>query len=306
MMLGSIRTRLTSGEFSLVMCLALSALVCVTGCGKVQIESAWCAREIKVDGRPDEWQGVTTYIKDSGIAVGAFNDRDNLYVCMSTGDPGIAGRMLRQGLTIWFDREGGKDKILGIRCPIGAEGEAPPRPIGGEGRQDGKRPQRARTASPDSIDMKEVFVKAAAKLEICRPGAEGVIRVENNGELGLEVGLGYLQGRYVYEMKVPLACSDLYPHGIGIDENQFIGAGFEIPKLEIAATMAKSDERGPMPSGGRPDGSSRPSGGVGGGRGRPGGGRGSMGGGRPGAARTAGDGAAGLELWIKIKLASAD
>jgi hypothetical protein len=275
------------------------------GCGKVKIESAWCAREIVADGQPDEWQGATTYIKETGVAVGVRNDRDNLYVCMSTGDPEIAGSMLRQGFTVWFDPEGGKEKVFGVRCPLGMSGEAPARPPGGEG----QRQPSQKTARPDSIDIKDMFAKSSAKIEIHRPDTEGVIRVENNGELGVKVGLGCLRGRYIYEIKVPLGGTDICPYGIGVDMGESIGAGFEIPKVEMAA-VGMSGGRESKPTGGGPGGD-MPGGGMGGGRGRPPGGGpggmgGGMGGGRSQGRQSAADAGAGLDLWTKIKLASAE
>ena len=104
----------------LILSLALSMMI---GCSTLQLESTWKDRDITLDGKGGEWLGAKYYFEDSAISVGLINDEQYLYVSMMTENPMIRAQIMRQGLIVWLDPEGGKNKTFGIKFPLGRQGE---------------------------------------------------------------------------------------------------------------------------------------------------------------------------------------
>jgi hypothetical protein len=122
--------------------LAGAALALVAGCGDIRLKSHWLDREIVVDGRLSEWEGLMTYVDQANIAFGLLNDDQNAYISLSTGDRINQSQILRRGLTVWLDGSGARQRTFGIRFPLGA------RPHGGPGEGKGRGP--IAEAGPDS------------------------------------------------------------------------------------------------------------------------------------------------------------
>ena len=213
-----------------------------------------------------------------------INDSDYLYVSLLTSLRSVVTHIVARGFTVWFDREGGKHKSFGIRCPIGDSFET------GDPSQFRELTQN-RDTSNDLI--LEKLQTSAEELEIIGPTADDVIRLFPSQVPGLEAALGHQDGRFVYELKVPLRLSEEHPYGIGFDESAQVGVGFETPETDM--DMMREAMPGKMPGG-------SPGGGGMGGRGMRGG---RMGGDRGPGGRS-NDMPEPLDLWAKVELASPD
>jgi hypothetical protein len=232
----------------------------LTGCNEIEIESVWRDREISVDGDAADWRGLTTYVEKGNIAVGVANDAEDLFVCLHSPTREVAGQIVLRGLTVWLDPEGGSGKHLGIRCPIGTCDMPKP---GGE--------------RMDSESMREMIVRlvdeAARRVELLGPD-DLIYGTFPTGDIrGLEVALGYHDGRIVYELKLPLEKTEERPYAVEVDWGKKLGIGFVTPEVDMEAMRESMRES----MGDRP-----PVGGSGRGGGRGGGGmRGGMPGGAP-------------------------
>jgi hypothetical protein len=220
-----------------------------------------------------------------------MNDSDYLYVSLSTSLRSVAAQIVARGFTVWFDGNGGKQKLFGIRCPIGAP-------------QEMNDLLRSREIMEDRDKFNDMILEklesSAEQFEIIGPAENDVARLFPSQAAGLEVGLGHQDGRFVYELKVPLRSTDQHPYGIGIDESPYVGVGFETPEIDSerareamggkmpGGDMAGRGQRGGRGGGGKRGGGMR-GGGVGGGRG--------SGGNSPSTPKR-------LELWTKVELAS--
>ncbi len=211
--------------------------------------------KIVVDGVAEEWQGALSFIEDEELFVGFINDHTYLYVCLKSGDERSPARLMRQGLTVWFDPGGGNKKVLGIKYPIGG-------PSGGRDRQG---------MMPESDESQERMPsRLPAELEILRSDTEfpETMTLEQARKEGLEVKASVTTGSFMYELKIPLAISEGRTVAVGAQPNVVVGILFETGKLDMS-------RMGGRPSGGM-------GGGMGGARGGMGGSPGRMGGGRPG------------------------
>ncbi len=250
------------------------------GCRTLQVESQWRDREITIDGNSDDWLGALYYFEDERISVGFLNDESHIYLCLISENPMIRAQVMGQGLTLWFDPEGGKQKTFGIHYPIGRQG------LGNQ-----ENLMRMRGEELDREELREAFERSMTELEILGPGESEPKRMPIEEAKGIDIKLKPSSGLLVYEIKVPLLRSEQYPYAVGARAGGSIGIGLEIPKMDLSAMRERMGGRRPQ-GGGMP-----PGGGGRGGMGGRGGGRGMPGGRGPQMPK-------GLKVWVTVQLAS--
>ncbi len=262
--------------------LLMAALMVFTAaCNHDAIAARWPAGPITIDGDQSDWQGALNRPEGRDFAVGVMNDDTWLYVTLSSPNRRTLGQIVRGGFTVWLDPAGRQRKRFGLRYPIGAVN------LGLEERT-GLRSRRER---PDPEALLATVQASESAVEVIGPARHDLAHVPPAGEDGIQVALGWSPyGRFVYELRIPLAVSDTTPHAVGAAPGQTIAIGLEAGGLDV---------RNRRPGGGL-------SGGLGGGRGglgRPGGG---FGGGRGGSGGQAHQRPTQpLNQWIRVTLASA-
>jgi hypothetical protein len=240
-------------------------------CEKYEIKSRWRDRDIDVDGRSMDWLDTLTYVEEFNVSVGIANDTDYLYICAVVENPFVRMQVMRQGLTVWFDPKGGREKAMGVRFPLGSQGKREPSAEFGE--------------EPDIDKLQRMFPMSFNELEILGPDRKEVRRMRKAEAKGIDVAMSFSSGKLVYELKIPLIKSSDRPYAVNVQPGTSFGIGIE--------TSSRRD-MGQSPR--------RKTGGMGryGGGGNPGmGGRGGMGqmpgGGRPGMPKN-------LKLWLSVSL----
>ncbi|MCJ7580929.1 MAG: hypothetical protein MUP98_10395, partial [Candidatus Aminicenantes bacterium] len=157
----------SASKFLLFGLLSLTICFVFVSCENYQILSQWRDKNIVVDGESGDWLDALTYVEEFNISLGMANDSEFLYICAVVENPLVRMRVMRQGLTVWFDPNGGRDKTLGIRFPLGS-------------------------------------LESEGLLEILGPNREDVRRINKNDAKGVNVAMGVSSGLLVYELKVPL------------------------------------------------------------------------------------------------------
>jgi len=90
------------------------------GCGKPTLFSPWRDHEIIIDGKYKDWGTSTTYYDEKAkVVLNLANDADYMYVCMISRNREIETQVMESGFVVWFDPDGGKNKLFGIHFPIG-------------------------------------------------------------------------------------------------------------------------------------------------------------------------------------------
>ncbi len=267
-------------SFLLVMLLFVALQM---GCRSVlRLESTWRSRDISIDGKSDDWMGLKYYFEDVSVSVGLINDDRHLYVSMMTENRLVMSQIMMQGLTLWLDPKGGKEKALGIKFPLG--------------RQEGERKQEGGPVPPESTEMwnrenmTERFPEALTELAVLGPKEEVVEKLPVDDAKGIDVKLRVDAGLLTYEIRIPLFPSEEHPYAVGAKLGDTIGFGFESPKMAMQRPAGMRD--GGMRGGGR----GGPPGGMGGGS--PGGMGGMRGGGKGFQVP------AKLKIWAAVRLAS--
>jgi hypothetical protein len=250
----------------LMLSLALSMLI---GCSTLELESTWKDRDITMDGKSGDWLGAKYYFEDSAVSVGLINDEQYLYVSMMTENPMLRTQIMQQGLIVWLDPRGGKNKTFGIKFPLGRQ----------MGEEEGERMDpRVMMDEMSREEMMKKLQESMTELEILGPEGKVLGRMDIEDAQGIEVKMRNAAGTFVYELKVPLASSEEYPLAVGVNPGDTIGVGFLSPKMQM---QRPSGMRG---MGGMPPGGRMP----------PGGGMGRMG---PMIPKD-------LKIWAKVQLAS--
>lgn len=280
--------QLNSRESALlaVCILAISTAACEK---QVEITSKWCDLEMDFNGSVDQWGPATIYAEKEKVSLTLLNDNDYIYIRLYTRDRVTQGQVLMAGFTVWFNADGGKNKSIGIRFPLG--GQAKGMPV----------MARAGMQNEEAIER---MVGEMDEMEILGPDERPVYRMflVEAASLGIDAKVSMVKGNLVYELKFPLIKRDEYPYTVGIEAieiaaSKAIGIGFETPRIDMEQ-MRKSRGAEGMPEmppggGGMPPGS----GGM-----PPGGGeRPAGGGGRPPGGQGMPEP---LKLWTKVTLAS--
>jgi hypothetical protein len=258
-----------------VACLALAGGAFyprVDAASHLQVVSRWRDRAIAVDGRQDDWgsSGLTPF-GDQPVSIDVMNDADFLYVRLTASEPAVRNEILRRGLILWFDPEGGTKKRFGIEYPVAEPGGFGAGRSGGYGGRRGRDGSSGNAAPRDPADQYE----PPDRLEVHGPGKDDVRSLTLDHAEAIEAAVKVDQGVVVYELKVPLAKSGDREYAIETAPGKSIGIGLETPKME---RPAESDHGGFGGGMGRGGGMGHGGGmGRGGGMRRPGGGE--MGGG---------------------------
>jgi hypothetical protein len=265
-------------KYSAFLLTVFLSLFMLMNCSTLELESTWKDRDIILDGKDGDWLGAKYYFEGLSISVGLINDEQHLYVSMMTENPMIRAQIMRQGLTVWLDPEGGKNKTFGIKFPLGRQGDE----------QESERMTPG--AMMDEITREEMlqkFQESMTELEVLGLDEEVLAKMDIEDAKGIDVKMRNAGGTFVYELRVPLTSSEEYPFAVGVKPGDMIGVGFLSPKMQMQ-----------RPSGMR--GSGMPGGGGGmGGRAGMGGGMGGMRGG--GMSRQMPQQ---LKIWAKVLLAA--
>jgi len=225
-------------------------------CGGPDLESRALDRAITIDGRSDEWRDALVAVKDTGVALAAFNDKDNLYLCITSSNPDISLRALDQGMTVWFTPHGGDGARLGLEYPLLQDRLAPERPGG------------AAADNPLLAGLENV-----PRVGLLGPGPRDRRVVAVTDVPGLAVSVAAVNGGLVYELKLPLARESGRPLAVGAGAGGAVDLDLETSNIP-SLPQSRADQARPRGGG---------AGGRGGGMGgRGGGGRGGMGGGMGG------------------------
>ena len=259
---------------SLTCLIALCAVLFAPGCGSsVELTSEWTGREVAVDGVRNDWTDLPARLAGPDVRIGMKNDKDNLYVCLTTQSRSTQFQMLALGTTVWFDAEGKKNKSFGIQFPV-------------MGLLQGRRPVVPGNPEEAHRFMEALVAAAQSQFEIIGPEAGERKKIADRQAKGIDVHLGYEDGTLTYELKVPLQRTADVPYGAALDPSKPFMIGFETGDFAEMMRLQASAPGGARGAAGA------------GGRGR--GGRGGSGG---GAALPGGDTPEPLKHWLTIHLA---
>lgn len=229
----------------------MSAIL-MAGCGSLEMTSRWRDRGVVIDGHNSAWFAPAVTLKNDRASVVLFNDSEYVYVGLRTSNRDLERLITRDGITWWFDRDGGEAKQFGIRYPVG-----------------GPRPPAEKSEQPPG-DLEPPAPELAGnsnEMDVYVSGVEQPQRMTMVGSGGINIDIHHSRDTLFYELRVPLAENRRHPFAIGTKAGAMIGVGFE--------TVVPGAKEGPLGGGhgnpGLANGGMESRGGHGDGRGRDGG-----------------------------------
>lgn len=202
---------------TILLFIVIISFLTIIGCGNVKLSSQWKDHDIEIDGKIDDWRDELTYISKKKISVGLLNDDNFLYICLICGEPSLQMQVMTQGLIIWFDPHGGKEKTAGIKFPVG---------INKKDVEDIQYRMR-----PDTYEILNSFYETLNEIEILQQGEQRGPRRPVEKLKGLAAHAELKFGVLVCELKIPLEHKDEYSFSIGRENPFELGIGLETPKM---------------------------------------------------------------------------
>ena len=240
-------------------CLLIGGL---SGCSTPQVAGGWKQVEIVTNGMDSEWPANPQFVDDDlNMAAYVLNDHQSLALCIKTA---VKQPFLMDGLTVWIDATGGKEKILGIHVPGGSPrgpGHRPPSAAGAQ--PPAEKPPQTNGKKPPMAPIEPIKHVAVTYGDATGPLT---MTMEEIRRTGIDIGVGQAKGRsLVYEFSIAFkaapSLADLAPGGmVGIG---IMSGGADGEDRKPQRTDGDAGQGGPPGGGGGP--------GPGGSMGRPGG-----------------------------------
>lgn len=216
---------------SVSLCSLFFLLVFVTSCrSPLDLASTWTGAPMTIDGSRADWTELSV-MESPPLSLGARNDQQNLYLCLTTADPDVQMQILFAGFTIWFPSSHDGARPFGLQFPLKQD-----RPI--------------RIEDRDQFEaMFQAFEPRMNSLLIL-DGSENqqfpVIQTP-----GIKVHVGLKGGVLVYELQVPLNATSSTPYAAVPTADGTIAISFEASppgrdRLQAGSTRpGRSGRRGP-------------------------------------------------------------
>mgnify|MGYP006883056653 CR=1 FL=1 len=246
-------------------------LLILGNCSGNKYTSQLATPDFRVDGSRSEWAGRFEIPEDQSFALGISNDKNYLYLAISSIDKGFQRQVSMAGLTIWLDHKGGKRQHFGVKyaSPLSRENHRMP----GAGRNnDFSRKDRLNNMRPLNLpdgDIELIIINAKSGKRLGPPDLLATASAEDES--------------LFIEFQIPLILL-----GKNVDLQKGVGVG-------LVSSVDRPEREG-VRSGGMSGGK------MGGGQagGQRGGGRG--GGMRSGAGASTSFGENELDFWMKVTL----
>lgn len=236
--------------------LLFSILIFTQGCKEIEMTSQWNQHDIEIDGIDVEWSGSYNFLEDAKVVIGARNDSMYLYLAFKTVDNQIRQKIIGNGLTLWIDPSGKKEKSFGIHYPIGM--------------MEWNQSQLYNPADWGTPEEREKRLKEKSKimlneLEIITPVGSSQHNYSMSNPYGIELALKDTVGTLVYELKIPLTQPGISMYDLNLITGSKVNIGIETGEIDRQSMMDKKSSGGAMSGGGRRGGRMM---GRGGGKGR--------------------------------------
>ncbi|HXB95371.1 MAG TPA: hypothetical protein VNU70_09440, partial [Puia sp.] len=158
----------------------LCIFVCTACSPNLAPEGHYQETPVAVDGNPGDWS-LPLRFSNAGYTMqyNVTNDDKNLYIAVSSADDNTQLRILRSGMTLYFDPKGKKDKDISLHFPIQKQPEPNAnRSRGQEGSTINYQNGRANTTESRRTRKEELLLQSDYFNTAGFPGIE-------NGQFGL-------------------------------------------------------------------------------------------------------------------------
>jgi hypothetical protein len=185
--------------------IGIMTLAAAAGCGSSKEAAghpswtaAWQGHALSIDGLDDDWVKPLPYTdKTENISYALLNDRDNLYILLSTASPLEQQKILQGGMSVWINNQGEKDntEAVGVGFPTDTRSNHD-RMLMAEAKPDKFKKDRG----PSLEDLKEYSLFGFSKSDPIQTYEYG-----QDNPAGIVVRINYnRKGELIYEAAVPI------------------------------------------------------------------------------------------------------
>ncbi len=215
-------------------------VIIIGGCSTTpELTSSPAVNKITIDGNPADWGNGLKYLKDEKVALGVSNDNNYFYLCLTTNDMSKVMPMFAGGFVVWVENEKNDQNTIGIKYPL--------HNIVNESRimvNPGEFRERGRGM------MISEMIKSQDEIRILNKDNFPVTVISTSDSSGLKAALGFYDGQFVYELRVPLKLDEQNKYGVSADPGDRLLVKFETERPERDNFKTGGDERGMRPPGG--------------------------------------------------------
>jgi hypothetical protein len=155
---------------------------------------------VTADGTPTEWTLPLRFSNASyTLQYNVTNDDKNVYVCVSSADEPTQLRILRSGMTLYFDPKGDKNKNISLHFPIRKQPD--PSTSRGRGGYDNTTGSSNRDTRKEELLLQSGYYNTAGFLDL-ENGQFGV--TDTKGPIHIAMKLNNDDSLLVYELVIPL------------------------------------------------------------------------------------------------------
>jgi hypothetical protein len=203
------------------------------------LTSSPLVNKITIDGNQADWGNDLKYLKDEKVALGVSNDNNYFYLCLTTNDMSKVMPMFAGGFIVWLENENKDQNTLGIKYPLhNIVNESRIMINPGEFRERGRGMMIAK------------MIKDQDEIRILNEDKFPVTVISTSDSSGLKAHLGFNDGQFVYELRVPLKTDQENKYGINADPGDKLLVKFETERPERNNINGRGDERGMRPPAG--------------------------------------------------------
>jgi hypothetical protein len=227
----------------LVFSLILSSAV-FFGCARPNFSSTWRDHAIVINGKYTDFGNATVYYDEGKkVTLNLYNDNDFLYICLISRNHKIESQLMDSGFLVWFDPDGGKKKVMGIRFPLGMKAmgmsltedqrsredwESKEDQTGAEEEKDRAAARRRQRDFDKRLEAVEGLQEEMEIITGADKAGHIKLSLEAAAKQGIEAKTGRQNGYFVYELKVPLIKDSQHQYAIGTKKSRLIGLGMEM------------------------------------------------------------------------------
>jgi hypothetical protein len=195
---------------------ALVWLLFFAGCGGTEVLSHRLPQGGLVETLPSSWSGVTPLSSKNHYFLSVAHDADALYLRMSITQESTQRQLMRSGLVLWVDPEGGSAKTFGIHYPLEREQgiagerefELPAAEVGGRGTSTSWR--------------------GGLEMEILGPDGKNKERMLISQGEGIRVNLERSPEEFTYTARIPFARFPELAEAAKSSGDHALGLGIEL------------------------------------------------------------------------------
>jgi len=206
--------------------LILSTTMFLAACEEEDVKalSSRLDREILIDGKDPEWQGVMQYYDEKSRTVVSFlYDEKYLFMRLASNDRNIQRQILVQGLTVWFEQPHEGNRKTGVHFPVGL-----PREKRMSMFQRPPEEEKKTDKDPENRDD-GLLEKGLVEIQLWGPGEyeQKTMPFKEMEKFDVAVKIGKTEKNLIYELRLPFTQSDKSRFGLLKPGKKGIRVGFQ-------------------------------------------------------------------------------